>query len=309
MKRFSLRFVVAVFTFIIGITCATFGIFNPNLHHTTENPVLIQITNESNVRIISWQIFLSFENQNLENINREQKDRLQDAIDKLIGKTTNIGIPKLISKISDEQRQIKYILIGESPLITIPGKSGLRIQLFNLEGKLLKSMSFDSGWRIALTDIKVNYSPKIDREIIEVNSEPVINGRDVVKQYYALIGEKIMLIRLEDSKGQPIRNVYGAPNCIIGLNITGRSEEEWKKTFESNDMAEILASLSWLNGIHWNPQQNQTENWYENINEAKLVEKVRSDENIKGRVKNLTKSKNSWLKDAATLAIKFEHYR
>lgn len=308
MKCFSLRPFIALVTFIIGISVVAFWFFRTNSEQIT-NAVIAQSKDEPATNKSAWKTFLSFSNQDLRKLDRQQKDKLHETVDALVGKTTDTGDLRLISKISNERGQFNYILIGESPLLTIPGNSGLRIQLFNPEGKRLNSISFDSGWRIDLTDIEIKYSPEIEREIIVVGSEPVINGRDVAKQYYALIDEEILLIRLEDSKGQPIRNVYGAPNYIIGLNKTGRSAEEWQKALESNDTAEVLAALSWLNGTHWNPQQNQTEKFYESINEAKLVEKVRSDNNTKERINTLSQSKNLWFKDAVNLSIKYEYYR
>lgn len=309
MKKINLKILVGIITFIIGISVASFWYLNLNNQQVQSNSIFTKVDDRSSVNNSAWQTFISFENQDLKKLDWKQKDELQKAIDALVGNSTDTGDLILISKISNEKGELNYMLLGEKPLLIIPGDSGLRIQLFNLEGTLINSLSFASGWRIGLKDIKVNYSNKIKREVIEVSSEPVINGRDVAKQFYALVGKEILLIRLEDSKGQIIRNVYGAPNYVIGLNKKGFSVDEWERMLETNDIAELLATLSWLNGVHWNPAKQQTENWFEDINEATLAEKVRSREGVKEKIKKLAQSKNNWIKDSIQLAQKVEYNR
>ena len=128
--------------------------------------------------------------------------------------------------------------------MTIPGNCSLRIFIFSSEGQLLNSIIFPSGYRIELKNIKVVSKPEIGRKVIEVESEPVINGRDITKQYYALIGDKILPIRLEDSRGEIVQNDYTSSDHTIGLTLIGRSAEQWKQSLESKDIAEILAALT-----------------------------------------------------------------
>jgi hypothetical protein len=149
---------------------------------------------------------------------------------------------------------------------------------------------------------------EIGREVLEVSSRPVINGRDVAKQYYALIGEKVLLVRLEDGGGNLIRNIYGTPNHTIGLTLTGRSANEWEKALESNDVAEVLATLTWLSGTHWNPRNPSPEYAHEEMREAQLADYIRSRKGVKLMLKKLTQSENTWVQNAAQLAIKVEYY-
>ncbi|MDQ3749477.1 MAG: hypothetical protein M3367_10785 [Acidobacteriota bacterium] len=119
-----------------------------------------------------------------------------------------------------------------------------------------------------------------------------------------------MLIRLEDSKGQLIRNIYGAPNYTIGINETGLSAEERKSLLKSNDTAETLASLMWLSGKHLNPNklQNYSAKYDENIAEAKLANETRSLSEVKATLQKLKNSNNYWLQNAANLALDVEYY-
>lgn len=310
MKRFTLQLFIALLTFTIGVSIAAFGYFSPNLFHTAYNPVLAQNPKSSEADTSAWQLLLSFENQDLKKLDQKSRVDLQKAIDNLVGKRKNeLLLPRLISKISNAQGQIIYALVEESPLLTIPGECGIRVHIFSLEGKLLSSSAFTSGWRITLTKMKFKFMSEIGREVLEVSSEPVINGRDVAKQYYALIGGKVLLIRLEDSGGQLIRNIYGTPNHTIGYTLNGRSAKEWEKALESNDTAEILATLTWLGGINWNPQNPSPEYAPEEMSEARLADDVRSREGVKIELRRLMQSENMWVKSAANLAAKVEYYR
>ena len=310
MKRFALRLLIASLTFSIGVSIAAFGYLHPKLPHAPNAPVLAQNSKSSDVNISAWQVLLSFENQDLRKLDQKSRVELQKAINTLVGKRENeLLIPRLISKIANAQGQISYALIEESPLLTIPGECGIRVHVFSLEGKLLSNSAFSSGWRITLTEMQLKYMPEIGREALEVSSKPVINGRDVAKQYYALIGEKALLVRLEDSGGQLIRNIYGAPNHTIGFTLTGRSAKDWEKALESNDVAEVLATLTWLGGIHWNPRTPAPEYTHEEMSEARLADDVRSREGVKVAIRRLMQSENTWVRNAAELAAKVEYYR
>ncbi|MCA1623081.1 MAG: hypothetical protein LC768_16010 [Acidobacteria bacterium] len=301
MQQFSLRIFIGILTFFFGVSIVMFWYFRPNLHTSTDKPILPQSQAISDESKSAWQTLLSFENQDLRKLDKESKARLKKASDVLIGKSFDDF--RLISKISNSQGEIRYILIEESPLIAIPGDSRLRIYLFNPQGKLFDSLSFPSGWRIGLKGIRVIYKSEIGREVIEVESEPVINGRDIVEQYYALIGEKVLPIRLEDSRGKLVQNYYEFPNMTIGFTIVGRSAEEWKKALNSEDRAELLATLTWLNGIHSNPVKHSTLTSGEEINEARLVEEMHSQAEIKAVLKRLLQSDNAWIREAAKLPI------
>jgi hypothetical protein len=130
-----------------------------------------------------------------------------------------------------------------------------------------------------------------------------------LKQYYSLVGEQMLLIRLEDSEGKLIPNIYGASNHTIGLNQTGRSAAYWEKSLESNDRAEVLAALIWLGGIHWNPAVAAPDYQHEDMSEARLAEEVRALESVKAAITRLRKSDDAWVRDAAKLAAEVVYYR
>jgi hypothetical protein len=264
----------------------------------------------------AWQTLLLFENQPLSKLAKPQAEQLQKAIDALVRKRENeFLVPRLLTTISDSKGQTRYALIEESPLLTIPGNSGLSVHVFTQDGSLLRSSVFQTGWRIVVTNIRVIYLAQINRMALEVRSAPVINGRDVAKQFYALINDDVLLIRLEDKAGHLIRNAYGAPNHTFGLTITGRSANDWQTALESADPAETLATLTWLSGTHLDPKeplpvapQGWPEVSHEDISEARLASAVRTREGVQRNLKALLLSQNLWVRQAAKLAEKREDY-
>lgn len=267
-------------------------------------------------KIAAWQTLLSFENQPLSKLAKPQAQKLQRAIDDLVGKRENqLLLPRFLTKMSDSKGQTRYALIEESPLLTIPGNSGLSVHIFALDGSLIRSPVFQTGWRIAITDIRVAYLRQINREALEVRSEPVINGRDVAKQFYALVNDDVLLIRLEDKAGHLIRNAYGAPNHTFGFTITGRSASDWENTLVSDDPAEVLATLTWLSGTHLDPKEplpKPPSGWpeisHEEVSEAHTAGDVRGREGVQRKLKILSASTNLWVRQAANLAGKREDY-
>lgn len=248
-------------------------------------------------------------NQPLSKLDDHQAQRLQKAIEALVGKRENeFLVPRLLTKLSDSKGQTRYILIEESPLLFIPGNSGLRVHVFTLDGSLIRSSGFHTGWRIEITDVRVAYMAQIGRQALEVKSEPVINGGDVAKQFYALVNDDVLLIRLEDKDGHLVRNVYGAPNVTCGFTITDRSVDEWENALKSSDTAEVLATLSWLSGTHWDPRQPAPEYQHEEISEAQIAAAACSSQGVKATLKTLQLSEKPWVREAASLATTTEYY-
>jgi hypothetical protein len=304
MKYFSFRIFIGMLTFFLGISFVMFRYVRPASQPSTDEKNVTQAEVMSDEDKAAWQTLLSFENKDLRRLNQEnweQEVKLNKAIDVLIGR--QIEEPRLISKISNSQGQINYVFILELPMLVIPGNSSLRVFVFNIDGKLLNNLAFPAGYRIELKDIRVIFNPEIGREIIEVESEPVINGRNIAKQYYALVGENVLPVRLEDSKAKSLQNNYVSPDHTIGYTMVNRSMEEWEKALESDDTAEILATLAWINGKHFNAMQYSPRYYEEAIKEARLAYEIKSNSRTKATLEKLKQSGNKWIREAANLPI------
>jgi hypothetical protein len=295
MKRFTLHLFVALLTFTIGVS---FSELTGRYHKYHNGP-----DKQSDVNVSAWKVLLSFENQDLRKLDEQAETRLHQAMEILVGKATPNEFPcyfrpLLIAKMSNAKGQTRYALVEGAPLVMIPGTAYVRIYFFTTGGKFLSSSEFTMGNRIDIIGARVIYMPEIGRPALVVSSQHVINGADMAQQYYALIGEDLQLIRLEDSTGKVTRNGYWA----TGPKNIGRSVEERIRAIESNDVAEVLATLTWLSDESWNPRYK-----YEETNESHVADEVRSRESVK--LQRLMQSDNAWLQSTAQLAANVDYDR
>ena len=299
MKHF-LRLAVAILTFVIGWSITTV-VFKLASKSSVLPPLALPSTVPS-----AWSVLLSWQDRDLKLIDGPERTQLERAISALRRSRIQSLKPRLFSRVSTFSGEERYVLVEESPLVFIPGDSRLQISVFDLHGKLLDSSEFGAGWRIALSAFRF-LQVKEAGEVLEINSTPFINGADVRMQYYALINDKMRLIRLEDSNGKLHINHYGAPNHTIGFTEVGRSAEDWEKSLITKDEAQSLATLTWLGGFHFNADADVSGDWHEDLAEARLVEEVRKRPAVKKIVNSLKDANNPWLREAARSAAEQMH--
>ncbi len=101
-----------------------------------------------------------------------------------------------------------YLLLEVDYLGSVqPGSSPLRLTLFGNMGELISEHKFDTGYRCYLAEACLQDAGH-DGPLLVLETEEVGLGPDWVKQYYARIGERFDLIRLEDHNGAVCRNSY-----------------------------------------------------------------------------------------------------
>ena len=298
MKQRFLRLAVAILTFIVGWSVAPVVV-----ERATESIVLPSVETPAAVPPV-WSVLLANENRDLTQIDGPEKTQLLMAIGTLRGESENQFLrPRLFSRISTSMSEERYVLVEESPLVMIPGDSRLRISVFDLDGKLLDSSEFGAGWRIMLFGIRFIYVKEAG-DVLEVESSPNFNGADVGRQYYALVRDKMRLIRLEDSKGKLRVNTYSSPNHTIGFTEVGWSLIDWQQALITKDEAEVLATLTWLGGLHLNVDEPIPAHLHENLSDAHLVKHVRELPAVRRAVNAMKDSPNAWIREAARLAAK-----
>ncbi|MBX7174266.1 MAG: hypothetical protein K1X72_25050 [Pyrinomonadaceae bacterium] len=301
MRRQILLILFGIITFCVGVCFVYFTYFRQS-EQKLNSIALTQNSNDPN-----WELLLSFENKDLTKIDKEDEKKLEIALNQIGAEINNRAQLGTFSKISNAQNKTYYALIGMIHLLGVPGSCSLQIQLFDLQGKLIKSISFQSGYRIDLSSVKVEFIPELDRNVIVVESYRFENGRDIAKQYYGLVNEDILLIRLENSEGKLIPNRYYASNHTIGITPPQRSEEQWINSLKSTDIVELLASLEFLGGDHqgdivWvggNHPKIKTE-------ETKFIDKLHAYETVKSKIFEFANSDNKWLRDSANLVLNGE---
>src|SRR6185436_11365444 len=106
------------------------------------------------------------------------------------------------------------------------------------------SWSFSTGWRSDIKSASMSFDEKMRAPLITIFTEPVIGGADVAKQYFA---------RMEDSKGTLIRNHYLSPNFTLGGDLPAKDLASWSALLESPELPLRLAALTYLSGVHMNP--------------------------------------------------------
>ena len=109
------------------------------------------------------------------------------------------------------------VLLEASHIRSIPGQSSARITVITGNGKLLTQTRFLTGHRIDVVNAHRLASKSRNEFLFVINSQPVINGRDVAKQFYTIIDDYPFLLRLEDSDGNPVEN--GNRNHLIGPEL------------------------------------------------------------------------------------------
>jgi hypothetical protein len=181
----------------------------------------------------------------------------------------------------------RFVIFQGQPIFMIPGTSNANIALLGPSGRLIAQSEFSTGWRIDISDAKLLPNRIRGESVIQVDSHPVINGGDVARQFYGVVGDRVVLLRLEDSNAECIPNYYAAPNHTIGPDAPPRTEDEWLRCLEDSKSAEILSSLVWVGGQHGRPIQNPGNVAIEDVNQATTHLKVREHPKTKHLLKAL----------------------
>jgi hypothetical protein len=248
-------------------------------------------------RLSMWQVLLSFENQNLLGLDAESRRQVEAAIQGHLGKLYEYKVtrfePALFRSMLNTNGEKRYVLIEKAPLVFIPGNSSLRAHVFDTAGVLLSAQEFNAGYRMALTGMRIRKNGLINDEALIVDTAYCIGGDHPSSQYYALVGERMELIHLEQD-GQLDRNDYMSSHMTIGPRIV-RSVDEWEKVLSSSNSAEILSALVWLGGSHWTDIPSP----YDDKVEAEKAHALRSRGGVRKRLRELSQSDNPWIKTAA----------
>lgn len=258
----------------------------------------------------TWQELESFSALDLRKLDSTQRREIESSISikKLLAKGYNLSYLVHLWKL-DEGKRHRIILFEGRPCIPIPGASSASIYVFDPQGKCLSSSSFSTGWRISPTGASPKDASQYGFPVIEVSSAPSGLGGDVAQQYYAFVGDEVALVRLEDSAGSVLRNVYWAPNHTIGPDVPSRTPEEWEAALNANDPADVLRTLVWLGGVHLSSSKEKPKNVdLEKFRDVILVEKVRARDGVQKALRRLVASRDKWIREAAKLAANPESY-
>ena len=197
---------------------------------------------------------------------------------------------------------IRFVVLLGEPEMIVPGGSSACVLL--LDGGLhrINSWCFQTGWRITLDSASFDFSNDLGSHIIVLHMTRFINGRNVAKEYFALSGDRLRFVRMENDKGEAVQNEYVFPNFEIGIVPTGETEEEWIDMLRSADKPNVLSALVFLGGRHIIEAQRRFAPEPAESKYASLFQKLISDARIRELIAGLSDSENEWIRQAAQLA-------
>ncbi|MBI3098295.1 MAG: hypothetical protein HYY93_08655 [Planctomycetes bacterium] len=225
--------------------------------------------------------------------------------------------PWFLWKIEAQGGRTRYLLFEGWPLWSIPGESEARVNLISEEGDRLWESTFETGYRILAGTPTLLRETRLGVPLIEIPSLPQAHGLDIGRQYYALAGDSLALVRLEDTAGHAIRNHLGTCQNTVGPFPPRRSAVEWEAEVCSVDTGRRMAALLWLGALRACPYEIPEtfhhrhaldEGRFDDLREAELAESVRGREEVRRVLDESLKSDIPWVREAAEMARTPEYY-
>lgn len=203
---------------------------------------------------------------------------------------------------TDRGGRARYVMLLGDSLFIIPGGTSACIQLFDATPTLIRSECFLTGWRNQLTGASLEYSEELSADLVVLRTEPVINGRDIRKEYFAISEDRVRLVRLENRGGAVVQNEYVFPNFEIGAAPPAQTVEAWTSLLQSNDKSDVLSALVFLGGRHLTERRLSPGS--EESKYSPLFQKLVATPAIRDLISQLMTSGSPWIRDAAALAAR-----
>jgi hypothetical protein len=204
-----------------------------------------------------------------------------------------------------EKSTARYILFEAYWCHTIPGPNLVRVSVVEETGRLIRSEVMDVGWRTYLKKITTSRRTIPRRCTVVIHIIPG-SAADICWEYLVLDKDRLILLRLENSHRQPVRNEYNLSGWTRGPLPDRRPCADWEKFLDSGNMIDQLQALLWFAGCQWTtvPEDAVREapaDYEEHGFEIYLLD---LPERIKARLQQLTRSSNLWVRQAALLALR-----
>jgi hypothetical protein len=195
-----------------------------------------------------------------------------------------------------------YLLFETERLIPHPGSTPIRLTVFGPSGQVLSETEFDTAHRCYLRDVELQQGGGELPLVVLKTAYPFVDGGN--RQYYAIIGDRFDLIRLEKRDGAVERNVYDSVHFAAGPPVPIRTEAEWVADLLSEDRLRTLRTLVWLGGVHRVFKEgDELRPDREDPGQVTVVRQVRKNPAVLARLRELSQSKDAWLSEAASLAL------
>lgn len=183
-KRNPIFVLVSILTFAVGV------LMTPRElpHDFTPENVLV-------VRQSPWKLLLTFENQDLQQLDQVHKEILDKTLESLTGKRyENVARgefePVLFQSMLNGKGEKRYLLVELATLWMIPGSSTLRIHVFDTAGYILNAQEFDTGNRTFVTSMRISRYRAIERQLLIVEGQYSLTDHTFT-QFYTLTDDRI----------------------------------------------------------------------------------------------------------------------
>jgi hypothetical protein len=278
----------------------------------------------------AWRRLLAFEGQDLWKLEGEPREAVAALANRLVPDGKEPGSfgydffrPRLFERIETADGP-RLVLLVSPTLLIMPGQQWHRLHLFDEAGSLRGSSDFSSGWRTYVNEVQITARGGVKAPLLKMS----VSGypQRAAAEYYALLGDRAVLVRLEGRDGKPVRNAYGCPYPSTGPPAPRRTAEEWARALASADAVEVLQALTWVGGRHESLEDLKEEQEQERrmleayhdppesssatldrcpgaADDAVLYEAVRAREDVRLWLGELSKSKDAWVRQAAELAL------
>ncbi len=192
--------------------------------------------------------------------------------------------------------------------------STARAHLFDSDWRRLAVQVFPVGHRFLLKEATVVANEELDEDLLVVKAvclgpflevggkrKPVLEHGEFQRQFYALLGESFVLVRLEDDEGRIVPNDYTRNRPYKGTDSSGKGAEDRLQELCSSNPVEQLAALVWLSGKHLSgsePRHPYLDQ--EDAEDSRVYEAVREDPRTKQALAELVDSEVKWVREYAT---------
>ncbi len=228
---------------------------------------------------VQFQRFKSFAGKDLDQFSDNQRNLLQDITQELIfDENANYRTNRFLGNVTSAGSD-RTLLIQGFDFYCTDIECMVYPYLFNGSGNLVVSTSFSIGYEITLENARiVPDSPFPEIAIFAFDTCPMIHLHSTLvrKQYYGIVADEIILLRLEDDAGKLVPNVDFRP---VGPEPIQRTTELWLSGLRASNQVEVLRSLNWL-----------------------AYQKTLPEDAV-ATVTQLTTSKNAWIAEAAQQII------
>jgi hypothetical protein len=247
--------------------------------------------------------------KNLRELDEKKKEELLGVIQRLIPKRKYRDqfdfTPWSVCAFTKPGGDSAALLFDVNNTLPHPGCTLIRLTLFDASGKVLSEMEFGTGHRCYLYSAALKQLGKDEYPVLllktEIGAGP---GPDIAKQYYARIGGRFDLVRLEGSGGKATRNDYYGKGFACGPAVPKQTEAQWEADLLSPKRMRVLRALVWLGGAHSNAKPGEKlGRQAEDLEQVQLVRRTREREKVVIRLRELSKSADQWLREGAKLAL------